>query len=225
MSFPENINILANGHDRFARRFKGYIINGFRFRTNNIDKNKTTQNSGVVTKVDTVSYASAGDKNPHLGEVAYYGVLTDVIEIRYTNDMKFVLLKCDWVNNQVGKKQDQLKFPMANFNHLLYKDNQRGDEPFILASQAEQVCYVQDPIDPNWHVVLKMTVRDFFDMYSKDSSAIPKIVPQVELHPHQQLDDTIYMNDKDVNWVREWVDGTTVDTNILDDDVDMEECD
>ena len=32
------------------------------------------------------------------------------------------------------------------------------------------------------------------------------------------------MNDKDVNWVRERVDGTTVDTNILDDDVDMEEC-
>lgn len=63
MSFPENINILANGPDRFARRFKGYIINGFRFRTNNIDKNKTTQNSGVVTKVDTVSYASARNKN------------------------------------------------------------------------------------------------------------------------------------------------------------------
>lgn len=84
---------------------------------------------------------------------------------------------------------------------------------------------MQDPIDPNWHAALKMTVRDFFDMYSKDSSAIPKIVPQVELHPHQQLDDTIYMNDKDVNWVREGVDGTTVDTNILDDDVDMEECD
>ena len=139
--------------------------------------------------------------------------------------MKFVLLKCDWVSNQVGKKQDQLKFPMVNFNHLLYKDNQIGDEPFILAPLAEQVCYVQDLIDPNWHVVLKITVRDFFDMYFKDSSAILKIVPQVELHSHQQLDDTIYMNDKDVNWVREGVDGTTVDTNIIDDDVDMEECD
>ena len=82
---------------------------------------------------------------------------------------------------------------MVNFNHLMYKDNQIGDEPFILASQAEQVCYAQDHIDPNWHVVLKMTVRDFFNMYSKDSSAIPKIVPRVELHPHQQLDDTIYI--------------------------------
>ena len=174
--------------------------------------------------MDTVSYASARDKNPRLGEVTYYGVLTNVIENRYTNDMKFVLLKCDWVNNQVGKKQDQLKFPMVNFNHLLYKDNQIGDEPFILASQAEQVCYAQGLTDPNWHVVLKMIVKDFFDMYSKYFSSIPKIVPQVELYLHQQLDDTIYMNDKDVNWVRERVDGTTVDTNILDDDVDMEEC-
>ena len=108
----------------------------------------------------------------------------------------------------------------------MYKDNQIGDEPFILASQAEQVCYAQDHIDPNWHVVLKMTVRDFFDMYSKDSSAIPKIVPRVELHPHQQLDDTIYiwMIKMLTGFEKGWME-KTVDTNILDDDVDMEECD
>ena len=99
--------------------------------------------------------------------------------------MRFVLFKCDWIDNQVGKKQDEFKFTMVNFNHLLYKDNHLGNEPFILATQAEQVCYVQDPLDLNWHVFLKMTIRDFFDVYAKDSSHIQTVVPQVELYSQQ----------------------------------------
>ncbi|KDO39796.1 hypothetical protein CISIN_1g043904mg, partial [Citrus sinensis] len=48
-SYSKFVMILkSNGLNRFARRF-----NGFRFRTKSIDRNKTTQNSGVVTKVDT----------------------------------------------------------------------------------------------------------------------------------------------------------------------------
>lgn len=65
----------------------------FNFEQKSIDKSKTTQHSGVVTKVDTVSYANARVENPCLGEVTYHGVLTDVIQICCTNDMKFVLLK------------------------------------------------------------------------------------------------------------------------------------
>ena len=59
-----------------------------------------------------------------------------------------------------------------------------------------------------------MTVRDLFDMRSKDSSHTPTIVPQVELYAPQQLDETVFMNDEDVGWVREGVDGATVDTNV-----------
>ena len=36
---------------------------------------------------------------------------------------------------------------LVNFNHLLYRKNRAVDEPFILASQAEQVRYVQDPLE------------------------------------------------------------------------------
>lgn len=59
-----------------------------------------------------------------------------------------MLFKCNWVDTKVGKKVDEFKFTFVNFNHLLYKDNQVGDKPFILASQAEQVWYVQDPKEP-----------------------------------------------------------------------------
>ena len=51
-------------------------------------------------------------------------------------------------------------------------------------------------------------------MRSNDSSYTPTIVPQVELYVAQQLDETVYMNDEDVGWVREGVDGATVDTHV-----------
>ena len=123
IALPEQIKILANGPDQFARRFKGCIVNGFRFRTKSNDKSKVTQNSSIVLKADTVSYASARDKNPRSGNVTFHGVLTDILEIRYINDMKYVLFKGDWIDNQVGKQQDEFKFTLVNFNHLLYKNN------------------------------------------------------------------------------------------------------
>ncbi|KAK9190604.1 hypothetical protein WN943_019211 [Citrus x changshan-huyou] len=192
IALPEQIKILANGPDQFARRFKGCIVNGFRFRTKSNDKSKVTQNSSIVLKADTVSYASARDKNPRSGNVTFHGVLTDILEIRYTNDMKYVIFKGDWIDNQ-----------------------------------AEQVCYVQDPLDMNWHVVLKMKVRDVYDMYSKDFSRGP-MLPQVELYAQQQLDDNIHMRDEEVGWIRDGVDALIVDKNVVDDDspsdddVDME---
>lgn len=37
------------------------------------------------------------------------------------------------------------------------------DEPYILATQAEQVYYVKDTRDPKWFVVVKTKPRDLYD--------------------------------------------------------------
>jgi len=163
---PELIKRLADGPTRHGRRYKACIVRGFRFRTKSNDENKATQNSGVVIKADTKSYSSTKDRRPQSGEVCYYGVLTDIIKIRYTNDIKFLMFKCDWVDNEKGVKQDEYKFTLVNFNHLLYKNNMPTDEPFILSTQADQVWYVPDPIQSSWNVVVTMSPRDNFDVYS-----------------------------------------------------------
>ncbi|KAK3226933.1 hypothetical protein Dsin_006795 [Dipteronia sinensis] len=115
-----------------------YIILDFLFFSLPIWKedNNILTTSGDQT-ADTMSYASARDRNLRAGNVTFHGVLNDIIEISYTNDMKFILFKCDWVNNQLGKKQDEFNLTMVNFNHPMYKDNHVGNEPFILAGQAE----------------------------------------------------------------------------------------
>ncbi|KAL7250092.1 hypothetical protein ACSBR1_012148 [Camellia fascicularis] len=84
--------------------------------------------------------------NPVEGEVAYYGYVTDTIELYYSYDHRYVLFMYDWIDNNKGLKQDGFGFTLVNFNHLLYTKKQNSNEPFILSSQAQQVFYVNDPI-------------------------------------------------------------------------------
>ncbi|KAF7139496.1 hypothetical protein RHSIM_Rhsim07G0167400 [Rhododendron simsii] len=167
-TFSEEIHKLAIGPHSIARRFSGYVINGFRFHVKSIDDNRLTQNSGVSLKENTLSYASKKDKNPRVGPVYCYGWLIDIVEIRYANDTKYMMFKCDWIDNIHGKKEDAFKFTLVNFNHLLYREDQATNEPYILASQAEQVWYVPDPIEPDWQVIIKMSQRGLYDMHSDD---------------------------------------------------------
>lgn len=213
-NISDEVRALASAPDKWARRYTGYIINGFRFHTKEREERRKTQNSGVSLIANTQSYASSRDKCPVTGEVTFYGVLRDIIEVRYSNDFKFVLFKCDWVDNNVGLKQDEFKFTLVNFKHLLYKHNRKSDEPFILASQAQQVWYVQDPIDEDWHVVVKMTPRDSYNMNERGSTEYEITCPQAEPYGGQQLDDALFTSEDDVNWVRTDVDGVTTDGDL-----------
>uniref|UniRef100_A0A453AEP1 DUF4216 domain-containing protein n=1 Tax=Aegilops tauschii subsp. strangulata TaxID=200361 RepID=A0A453AEP1_AEGTS len=78
----------------------------------------------------------------------YYGVITEILELNYNNKGSIVLFKCDWVDNHAQDKWvqvDYLGVTRVNFKHLF-----KSDEPFILASQATQVYYVQDDLDKDW---------------------------------------------------------------------------
>ncbi|GMI86518.1 hypothetical protein HRI_002321100 [Hibiscus trionum] len=44
----------------------------------------------------------------------------------------------------------------------------RTEEPYVLASQAEQVYYVKDIKDSNWQVALKTKSRDLYDLPCED---------------------------------------------------------
>lgn len=44
------------------------------------------------------SYASISDSRPMLGDVAYYGALTDIIELNYYDEFKIALFRWDWVD-------------------------------------------------------------------------------------------------------------------------------
>ncbi|XP_028064106.1 uncharacterized protein LOC114285228 [Camellia sinensis] len=210
----DEIKTLALGPSKKATRFNGYIINGTRYHTRSREWRRKTQNSGVMVKAKTCSYASTRDMNPVEGEVAYYGYVTDIIELYYSYDRRYVLFMCDWIDNNKGLKQDGFGFTLVNFNHLLYTKKQNSDEPFILASQAQQVFYVNDPVEADWDVVVRMKPRDLYEVCGEQPINDGEHHNEVEGFGDQELDATSFACEEDINWVRQGEVGTTIDETI-----------
>lgn len=183
------------------KRYKGFIVNGYRFQTKSIEKNRKTQNCGVMLEAATNSFSSARDNNPVLGDVTYYGVLRDIIELNYAVDKSVVLFRCDWISNGSRKKVDENGFTLLNFEGL-----KPDREPFILASQAHQVFYVADPVEQGWKVVIKATPRDHFDMDEQEEVDVVDTHLQSETSLGPQVEENL-----EFDLVREDITGTVVE--------------
>jgi len=145
-----------------VKKYSSYFLNGCTFHTYNYGKGKATQCYGVSTVAATSSFSSSRDQNPVVGDVAYYGRIPEIVELNYSNEGYAVLFKCDWVR-QNRLKVDKFGMPLVNFQHV-HNTEDPAAEPFILASQAKQVYYVQDPTDIEWNFVVNPSPRDFYDM-------------------------------------------------------------
>ena len=121
-----------------------------------------TQNSGVSILVGTIQIASSKDKNLVFGELCFYGVINEIWDLDY-NMFTIPIFKCDWVDNKNGIKVDELGFKLVDFSKISHKL-----DPFILASQAKQVFYVEDQLVPKWSMVLSIPLKDFKNMEGLD---------------------------------------------------------
>ena len=196
----EHILSLSRGPSTLVTRYKGYIINGFRFHIREREKGKKkTQNSGVVVTAEVLSFASTRDKNPILGHVSYYGMLTDVIELHYLGGNRVILFKCDWwdaINSGRGIKKDEYGFTCLNFERTICTN-----EPFVFASQAKQVFYVQNSNEKNWHTIVEIQTRGIYDMNHKISTNDPEPYQQlITLHSQRDVHELVE-NDL-INWDR-----------------------
>lgn len=155
----DQLKKLSRGPNRVARRFSGYVINGYRFHTKQRDARRKTQSSGVTLVSVTQSFATTKDKNPTTNSINYYGSIIEIIEVDYYGHFKSVLFRCDWFEVE----DDKYGLTCVHFNKRCSMD-----DPFVLASQVHQCFYIQDPIDVNRNYVMKTFPRDFFNM--KDES-------------------------------------------------------
>nr|GMD45703.1 uncharacterized protein LOC109169448 [Ipomoea batatas] len=145
----DDLYSLACGPQLCVRKYTSCIVNGVRFHTKDRDSRHKTQNCGISVQ---------GNHGDEL--IDFYGVLNDVIELEYINRYRIVLFKCDWFD--IGKRsciQHDGIFTSIKVSSFWYKN-----DPYVLASQAKQVFYLNDPkLGLNWRVVQQFQHRHIYD--------------------------------------------------------------
>jgi hypothetical protein len=152
----DDLFALVCGPDFRVRKYSSCIVNGVQFNTVDREKNKKTQNSGVMAQ------------GTHNNEVTdFYGTLKEIIQLEYNADVRSVVLfKCDWFKldgRQTKLKNDRF-FKSVNVGSLWYKD-----DSLILATQARKMFYLPDTMSgKNWKLVQTFDHRHLYNVAETD---------------------------------------------------------
>ena len=158
------------------------MVNGFRFHTRAHGIGKRTQNSGVLVRGDEL--------NP---KKEYYGVIEQIYELSYVGNKKVYLFKCHWWD--VSKEGTGYKIDKYDIISVNAGGSLSTTEPFVLASQAEQVFYVDDMSKEGWLVVVKTNPRDLFNMPAQDES--DDDLEELEAYQQLEVEGNVLHNDND----------------------------
>jgi hypothetical protein len=202
----DGIHALSQGPDDRARVFNRCFINGFLFRTAQIEKNLSTQNSGVVVRGD----GSAGDIN-------WYGVVKKIYALDFPTQKEVILFECNWYDVPAtskskgrGFKRDQYGIIDIDASRLRYLN-----DPYILGAQAEQVFYVKGTKRPDLCTVITMKPRNLFAM--PDSVHIDNEgeidVDSLDVRVEDMIDSCRHA--ELTNWTRSGIEGVTGDASII----------
>ncbi|KAK9166930.1 hypothetical protein Scep_002121 [Stephania cephalantha] len=179
----ENLRWLAEGPRDQALSYNGFVINGYRFHIQDIER--TRQNSGVSIE--------ATDPTRTNGEVTYYGVLKKILLLNY-NIRQIPVFKCHRMNDVSGKKVVD-EFTLVKLDE---GQHQYENDPLILAIQAKQVFYSKESEDSHWHVVLRAPPRGVYEEDINDEKTEIYFAPLdvTELDAQNVYDDVPYTRDE-----------------------------
>ncbi|XP_073121393.1 uncharacterized protein [Henckelia pumila] len=169
---------LAHGPRSQVIKYSSYVINGNLYQTKARDDDRVCQNSGVSLVASTMLVCSAKDKNPLIADVSFYGVIEEIWELDY-HQFQVPLFKCAWVANDKGViNNDEYGFTLVNMN----KRGHKNDE-FSLASQVNQVFYIDDPSKKVWSIVLPVPNR-CYEGEDDGWNSIPESRPIDDVETH-----------------------------------------
>ena len=135
--------------------------------------------------------------------MSYYGKLEDIIELNYYGRFSVVLFKCQWADTtrERGFKKDVWNFNCVNFTRLIHIGEHEDHDPYIEASQAQMVFYVDDETDKGWSVVVHVKPRDLYDMGEGNEDMYEN-----EPYAQQEFDQFFDIQSENIQLARDGVD-------------------
>ncbi|XP_074378403.1 uncharacterized protein LOC141719942 [Apium graveolens] len=169
---------LAEGPNKHVPTFSGYKVNGVTYSTKDRDDTRQVQCSGVCVHADTMLVQDKDKNIEHISHT-FYGVITSIWELDY-NHFRVPIFRCNWVDMNKGVKIDDLGYTVVNLHKLGFLN-----DPFVLGKHVKQVCYIDDPLEKFWSVVLKLPNK--FDDQSDDENE-----GSVEIELENEVDVTMF---------------------------------
>lgn len=154
---------LAYGPDKRVGLYTGCVVNGVRWHVKHIEETRTTQNSGVMVP------GTHGDQQSN-----FYGRLVNVVKIGFQDGYHVILFKCEWFNTQprffrkkkIHRILRDYHLTSLNTTNVWYKD-----DPYVLAKQAQQIFYLDDPkLGSGWKVIQKIQHRHVWDVLENEAA-------------------------------------------------------
>lgn len=128
-TFPTWLEELLETPLSIAESYPVYYTRGYKFRVFEENSTRLTVHSGVSSKSDTT---------------VYYGILREILEVHFPGvlDLRFIAFNCDWYSptEGYGVRHDEFGVTWVHSGR-----NLENYDPFVLASQADQVCYICPP--------------------------------------------------------------------------------
>ncbi|XP_048605700.1 uncharacterized protein LOC106383263 [Brassica napus] len=187
---------LAFGPRNNAHTYKGYVVNGHRYHSDDVKRN--TQNSGVTYEAFSMCRASAKDSKQMADMVAYYGVIKDIILLDY-HMFQVPLFKCSWAHKGKRVKEEE-GFTLVN---LSMNQSSFANDPYILPSQAKQVFYSREDESSPWYIVMRAPPRGYHELETEERFDYEPSV--------QPIEDIGYQSDDESFCVRDDCEGVLVD--------------
>ncbi|QHO34862.1 uncharacterized protein DS421_9g270660 [Arachis hypogaea] len=128
---------------------------------------------------------------------------------------RVTLFKCKWADTtrERGCRKDNWGFSSVNFSRVIHSGDREEDDPYIEASQARMVYFVNDEVNKDWSVVVHLKPRDSYDMGGNEDDEPCENEPWLE----QNLD-SLFENGDNLSLLRDEVDDELLDNNIGEDE-------
>ncbi|KAK1670800.1 hypothetical protein QYE76_058959 [Lolium multiflorum] len=157
------------------RTYQGYDINGYRFYTEEKDRNSENQNSGVTM----LSYA---DDETNVKE-RFFGRIEEIWELNYCGET-VPMFRVRWAKKveKEGRYFTTMVIPDAKSKNASAKN-----EPWVLGSQVDQCFFITDPSRPS-RVVVRRGKRSIIGMQGDaneedlDKNGDPKMEEEFDRH-------------------------------------------
>ncbi|KAG7528519.1 hypothetical protein ISN44_Un175g000020 [Arabidopsis suecica] len=183
-NFPPWVHELVEGPENKVKSWPMYFTRGYMFHTRNHGRTRKTMNYGVCVRGQNYSEASH--------EEDFFGTVEKIIELEYPGlvNLKITFFYCEWFDPKVGKG---IRISDGGVVDVLQSKRYQNYEPFILGSQADQVCYLSYPntkrprktwlsickVNPRNVVQGKFTENDMVILQQSVDEAPPSMIEEV----------------------------------------------